>query len=158
MVGATSFDYNGLEISDKARCPYAICKPVNEVSYKCDGPLIYESNDDPAPNYYCETNGRDNLTQYEFSPANGTGFATGGGYITGWYKLYIKKFGNKNIFFFGNLKGDTYDTDIDSADSKKFKKLSQKAYLDEILRDEENKKRIAEWDKIFENISYNESE
>lgn len=152
-AGATNFYYNNLEISDQAKCPYAICKPVNEVNYKCDGPLIYKKNGDPAPNYYCETNGKDSLTQYEFSPANGNGFATGGEYDTKWYKLYIKKFGNKNIFFFGNLKGDTYYLD----DSKKREKLSQKTYLDEILRDEENRKRIAEWNKIVENVSYKES-
>ena len=156
-----NFYYDNLEISNTFRRPYAFPGEINmnKVSYKCDGPLLIGGK---IPNYYCKTNNEDLLSQFEFSAANGNGFATGGGYSEFWYKLYIKKINGINYTFSSRLIGDTIDSDDKYSNVKKYdedyQRLSNKKYLDEILTDEENKKKIEEWDEFVEKITFTEKD
>lgn len=159
-----NFYYDTLEISNTFQGPYAIYEKTNmdKISYKCDGSLLVTSKGEQFPNYYCETNSKDFLSQYEFSAANGNGFATGGGYSEFWYKLYIKKINGINYTFSSRLIGDTTDSDDKHSNIKKYnedyQRLSNKKYLDEILTDEENKKKIEEWDEFIENVKFIEKD
>lgn len=148
-----NFYYNRLEITTEVKGPYQIYKPVTKVNYQCDGPLIYYSNGEPVNYQYCETNGKDFLTQYEFSAADGIGFATGGGHSDRWYKLYIKKVNEQNLFFIGELKGDFADTDFSNYE-KEFNRLSTQEYLDEIIEDKENQEKIKQWDYFIEKTNF----
>lgn len=151
-TGNTGFFYNNLEISSRFACPYAVCSDNSKVTYGCDGPLVSVKDGLAAKWEYCQTDKKDYLSQFEFSPANGTGFATGGPVSYSWYKLYIRKFGNTNLFLFGNL-GESFDYP-DETDKTKINTLSSKEYLDEFLQKEENKKLIKEWDDFVQNIKF----
>jgi hypothetical protein len=86
----SNFAYQGLEISTKIYGPYAVYKTVetakdnNKITYKCDGSLtktgetygVYTTNE---PYFDCQTNGKDVLTQYEFTAAEGHPVLTTGG-------------------------------------------------------------------------------
>ncbi|MDD3006019.1 MAG: hypothetical protein PHX30_00330 [Candidatus Pacebacteria bacterium] len=149
--GATSFYYNDLEISTYIACPYKICHSKDTISYKCSGPLV-QSNENLEEKWeYCETNRSNYLSQYEFSAANGNGFATGGEISYGWYKLYMKKFNSINLFLFGNL-GEPLNRD--ETDQAKINHLSGKGYLDELLQEKKNQEKIAQWDAFAKSVQF----
>lgn len=149
-----SFSYDTLEISDSFGRPYGeYLQDQDKINFKCDGPLEYNEDGTPAAKWaYCQTNNKDYLSQYEFSEFSGQPFSTGGGYSLRWYKLYIKKFGDTNLFFFGDLDGEYLDND--ETDNAKIKHLSSKEYLDELLQREENKELIKQWDNFVQNVQY----
>jgi hypothetical protein len=151
--GSTNFYYDGLSINDRASGPMVIYKDFNPISYSCDGPLAYKSEDDsPMPNYYCKTNNTDYLEQFEFSAMDASLSSGGGGYDIRWHKLYLKKHEDQTFFFFGNLKGESYDPYGYSSNDENYQRISQKSYLDEILKGPENIERIERWDELLENL------
>jgi hypothetical protein len=150
----TGFYYNNLEVSTGFACPYGICTHPEKINFKCDGPLVSRKGEGPEIKWdYCQTNNNDYLAQYEFGPDNGNGFSTGGEIGYGWHKLYIKKFGNSNLFFFGYL-GEPYFSNEQKSDWDKIKELSDKKYLDGLLQQEDNKKLIKGWDDFVQNIKF----
>lgn len=158
------FMYDGLLILDRVAGPYNIYKPLGSVNYKCDGPLLHYNQGDSMkigrkdiPYFYCETDGKSNLSQYEFS-ATRTGFATGDIPTERWYKLYIKRINDQNVFFIGDLDDDEYiyntDTYVNSGNegNDKYKEVSSRSHLDKILQMENNKKKVEAWDNFVQNI------
>ena len=155
------------EVTNQLNGPYAVYTndvKASTMNFKCDGPSVnYTNGKDPfdlnrveVPWFYCETNGEDWLTQYEFSGAEGLVIMTGGGYGERWYKLYLKKVKGENLIFIGTLSGDDIDTE-DSYEGgaealKKMRAVSSKAYLDELLKKEDNIKKIAEWDAFVKSF------
>lgn len=141
---------NSVSISDFVTAPYQSDDLVALVRYRCDGSLVKGGGGKDVPNYYCETNGKDFLSQYEFSTAGTSSFATGDAPWIGWYKLYIKKAGSKNIFIFMELGPENglgeYGTDEISIHSKK-------SFLDTLLAKPDIAKRIVQADTFVKNLS-----
>lgn len=100
------FSLYGLTYYPQYRGPYAVYKPIDptKISYVCNGSLVLNSNGTPRPFQYCETNGKDSLSQYEYSGA-GDGFSTGAGYGEIWQKVYIKRLNGVNFIFSTSLPG-----------------------------------------------------
>ncbi len=146
----SGFFYDGLEVSDTVACRYGICDFYDEVSYACDGPII-KREDVITPQWAgCESNGKDYLAQYEFDAGNGNGFTAGGEVDYGWYRFYVRRFGDADIFFFGNL-GESWQKGNPDPDMERIK---TKAYLEEILEAEANKQMIARWDEFVKNLDF----
>jgi len=148
--------YNGLEISPRIYSPYGIYKAVetpednSKITFSCDGSLVKKANTEDVPNFYCETNSKDYLTQYEFQGASAYKItATGGEYYEGWGKVYIKKTPELNYFFFGKIPAD-YSESLasDLATPEEFKRLTQKSYLNEVLTKFSESPLLESWDKI----------
>jgi hypothetical protein len=165
LEGVNFFYYDELLISDYINGPYSMYKTSSEIIYNCDGPSLHYKNNDPMdidrkdiPYYYCQTNKTDFLSQYEFSAAE-TGFATGDMPVERWYKLYIKKINNKNIFFIGELEDNAYlynlhsYMDNDGMGNEKYKEVSSQNHLDNLLDNALNKDKIAKWDNFVENVN-----
>ncbi len=157
--GPENFYYNGLEVSTTFKGPYAVYTNLDQITYFCDEAMLRYNDLDfmglgrKKINFqYCETNEKDMLTQFEFSAADGIGFATGGEAVEKWYKLYIRKISGRDFIFIGKLKGEYVNTH--SENNEEFKErisyISSKKYLDEVLEDEENKERIKEWDRFVD--------
>lgn len=137
-----------LEIATKFEGPYSY--GVSQSKFQCDGPFVKDS-----AYFYCETNKKDFLSQYEF---NGTGAfigSTGGDFLKDWRKIYVRQVGDKQIFFLLHLKGEFLSTD-EAKDKKNAVglQIASKEYLDSILKDPENKKRITEADKFIQSIQF----
>lgn len=100
------FSLYGLTYYPQYRGPYAVYKPIDptKISYVCNGSLVFNSNGTPRPFQYCETNGKDSLSQYEYSGA-GDGFSTGAGYGEIWQKVYVKRLNGVNFIFSTSLPG-----------------------------------------------------
>ncbi len=100
------FSLYGLTYYPQYRGPYAVYKPIDptKISYVCNGPLVFNGNGTPRPFQYCETNGKDSLSQYEYSGA-GDGFSTGAGYGEIWQKVYVKRLNGVNFIFSTSLPG-----------------------------------------------------
>jgi hypothetical protein len=165
------FSYYGLEISPHLYPPYAVYQTIEtpeqnqEITYKCDGSLvklpksesgadfgIYTKN---APNYYCETNGQDYLTQYEFQGASGYPIlTTGGEYGEQWSKIYIKKQPGLNYFFLASISFDPQMADVWFAgdSQEKYQQLIAKSYLDELLKNPQVTQSQALWDTIVKSF------
>lgn len=141
--GASGFYYDGLEISTYAVCPYEVCHRSEKISYRCDGPLILSNEGWDTKWEYCEKHDPNYISQYEFSAANGNGFTSGGEISYRWYKLYMKRFSNVNLFFFGNL-GESLERN--ETDQTKVSELSSEKYLDLLLQDKKGLGKIATWD------------
>ena len=148
--------YNGLEISPRIYSPYGIYQAVetpednSKITFNCDGSLVQKGSTGDVPNFYCETNNKDYLTQYEFQGASGYMITTTGGeYYEGWVKVYIKGTGGLNYFFLGKIPAD-YSESLasDLATPEEFKRLTQKSYLDEVLTKFSESPLLESWDKI----------
>jgi len=116
--------------------------------------IIYECTDSLLPlkpYFYCNTNGNNYLTQYEFGE-NYRQFSTGGGFSLKWKKIYIKNISGKNIIFEGFLEGDTYNL-TESPTQAEVQKIKSKEYLDKINQNASNKKNEKEWDTLIESFS-----
>lgn len=146
-----AFSYDGLEVSDKIVRPYGeYLKP--KISFECDGPLAYNLDGTPAAKWeYCETDHQSYLSQYEFSEASGQSVTTGGESSEGWYKVYIKKFNNSYVFFFGDLGERLWN---DEKDRTKIDYLSSKEYLDSLLQDDRNRERVESWDEFVRMVDF----
>ena len=156
------FTYDGLEISPKLYGPYGIYTAVEtpeqnqKISFKCDGSLVQPSDKKPIPTFYCSTNGKDYLTQYEFQTASVFPMiTTGGEYSVAWKKVFIKKSSGFNYFFLGNLGRNEpgYDDYWIAGDSaEKYAAKSSKKALDNLVKYPPNSTKIAEWQKIADSF------
>jgi hypothetical protein len=123
-----------------------------EMTYDCSGPLK-----PPSPYFYCETNGKNYLEQYEFGP--GMGFGTGGGDTLFWHKMYLKNIDGRDIVFAGALTGDTFFTDLPEDDpfmpamQKEKERLQSRKYLDEIIQNTANKEKERIWNGVVHSFS-----
>jgi len=154
------FSYNDLDVTTSISSPYAIYKPVESVNYKCDGSLVKhnylnETGPENVPYEYCMTNNIDFLSQYEFNAAQAVVITTGGEITYTWKKIYIRKFNDKNIFFIGNLKGGDADSIELDENKAKYNEITSKNYLDKLLKDPYNAKKIKQWDDFVKNIKLN---
>jgi hypothetical protein len=113
------------------------------ILYECSSPLLPS-----RPYFYCNTNEKDYLTQYEFGK-DYRQFSTGGGFPLEWKKIHIKNINNKNIIFEGVLDGDTSD----STDQKDIQKIKSKNYLDEIKQSSINKENEKMWESLVQSFS-----
>jgi len=148
-----NFYYDGLEVSNIFKGPYAIYRDIDmdKITYKCGGSLLVTSAGKQLPNFNCKTNGKDSLSQYEYSAASGNGFATGAPYSLRWYKLYAKNIDGTNFIILGSLTGGSLGSD--SSDfSQEYGTFSTQKYLDGILKDEINKQMIKKLDGFVENL------
>jgi|GEM_PF-1453301 hypothetical protein len=146
----SGFFYDGLEVSDTVACRYAICEFYDTVSYACDGPIIKKESLITPQWAGCESNGKDYLAQYEFDAGNGNGFTTGGEVDYSWYRFYMRRFGDKDLFFFGNMGESWWEGNPDP----NAEHIKTKAYLDELLTDETNKQTIARWDEFVNSLDF----
>lgn len=114
---ADGFSLYGITFYPQYRGPYAVYRPIdsNKISYVCDGPLVFNSDGSPRPFQYCETNGKDYLTQYEHSGA-ATGFSTGADYTEFWQKIYIRRINGENLIFSGYVPGQVVLTNDPTQD------------------------------------------
>lgn len=160
--GDNIFYYNGLQVSDDFYCAYRNTYETvdkDEITFACDGPLAdYKNGDftalgrDEVNWQYCETDGKEFLTQFELTAASGYQFGTGGGFIESWKKLYIKEVHSGSYIFTGNLGGDFIDSDPSFYDKEKYKYISSKEYLDVLLAKGENENKIKEWDQFVDSF------
>ncbi len=128
-----------------------------KVTYTCDGPLL------KGKWAKCETNGKDYLTQYEFGGVCGLFYrGTGAGMSQGWNKIYIKKIEGKDFYFFTCVDEDknmvSREDQFTEGDSyeKKATRLSQIAFLENILKDPENQKNIKTADDFVQSFQLSE--
>ncbi|MFA5829993.1 MAG: hypothetical protein WC843_05915 [Candidatus Gracilibacteria bacterium] len=152
------FSYQGLEVSPRMYPPYGVNQTIEtpaenaKITYKCDGSLAKKAGAN-YPNFYCETNGKDALTQYEFSAADGYPIlTTGADYGESWDKIYIKKVNGLNYIFRGGVSFD--DKGIWSSDQseEKYNMLTAKTYLDDLLKAPEFTKSMALWKPIVDSF------
>jgi len=118
-----------------------------KIIYQCTSPLLPDS-----PYFYCNTNGKDYLEQYEFGE-DYRQFSTGGGYDLKWKKIYIRDIGGKNFVFEGVLDGDSYD--VSAGPSPELDRIKSKKYLDEIIKTAANKDNEKMWKGIVDSFSLN---
>lgn len=150
----SGFFYDGLEISDTIACRYGICKFYEKLNYECNGPII-KSEDIVTPQWDgCQSNNKDYLTQYEFDAGNGNGFATGAEVDFSWYKFYMRKLGDTDLYFFGNLGEPWWEGNI----NPNAEHIKTKTYLNEILQDETNKQTVARWDAFVSDLCYEDTD
>ncbi len=165
------FSYNDLEISPKLYSPYRINQTIEtpaenaKITYKCDGSLAKQMLErtkkytENFPNFYCETNGKDYLTQYEFGAADGYPVLTTGAEVgESWEKIYIKKVAGLNYIFRGSVwrvGGNADDSNIwwsiDEPEDK-YKRVTSKSNLDELIKDPEFTKSLALWQPIVDSF------
>lgn len=143
-----------LSLSDFVTAAYRPYKPVDAVSYHCNGSLVKTfSEGADVPNFYCETNGVDFLSQYEFSTAGIGDFATGDAPNVDWNKIYIKKAGEKNVFVFLNLGSEEDGASIYGNETEKVAEASKKAYLDMLLAKSSIAERIKMADEFVKHLT-----
>lgn len=151
ILGAT---YNGITISTTYGGPYSIYKPVEQkdIRLACDGALVtHESkkDNDDIPYAYCTTNGKDSLEQFEYNGGDAFAYTTGGEVYVRWKKIYLKKLGDTIYIFSGELEQQPVEL-LDT--SARQKNAMTTAYLDDLLKQSENKRRLAEWDTIVQSF------
>lgn len=117
-----------------------------KIIYECASSLLPSK-----PYFYCDTNGKNHLTQYEFGESYRQ-FSTGGGFPLKWKKIYIKNIDEKNIVFEGVLGGDTYDP-TESPTQTEIQRIESKEYLDKINQSTSKKENEKEWDILVESFS-----
>jgi hypothetical protein len=156
-----------LEISPKLYPPYGIYQIIetpqdnNKISFKCDGSLVKKPKSESGadwknftknvPNYYCETNGKDFLSQFEFQTASVYPvLTTGGDYGEGWVRVYIKKAPDLNYFLLGSVTaaGGANDYWITGDSSEKYAQLTKKDYLDGLLKNPKVLQSVTLWQNI----------
>ncbi|MEI7741758.1 MAG: hypothetical protein WCJ29_04595 [bacterium] len=154
MINSVTIKGLNLTVSDFVAAPYQLYEPVDAISYQCDGSLVkLASSGAGVPNFYCETNGKDSLSQYEFSSAGIGDFATGDTPSINWQKVYIKKAGDKNVFIFVNLGSVESDASVIGNETAKVAAASKKAYLDAILAKPDVVQRLKLADEFVKNLT-----
>jgi len=118
----------------------------NNILYECTSSLLPSS-----PYFYCETNGEDYLTQYEFGK-DYRQFSTGGGFALKWKKIYIRDIDGKDIVFEGILEGESYDY-TDAPSQSEIQRIESKKYLDEIRKNALNKEKEKIWNDLVKSFS-----
>ena len=152
----SQFTYDDLHVTTRICGPYMIYRQVKNPTYACDGSFMTDNEGNQEPHYYCDTNGKDYISQYEFNGVtsycseDGTGFATGGEVTKTWNKMYMKKINGKNIYIFGMLKQDFID--LYEAKEGVYQNTISKKYLDTLLSDNENKETVKKWDTIVQSL------
>jgi len=144
------FSYDNLRISNGLYRANSGRGPI-EIVYNCNGPLVDIEN---IKVEYCETNGMDYLTQYEFSDLSSSGFGTGGGTSWMWYKLYIKKINGVDFVLQGIIGDDRVDGPrfYTQEQKEKYDKLSSKNYLDDLLKEKKVNENIEKWDNFVNKL------
>ncbi|MCK4795938.1 MAG: hypothetical protein KAT05_01080 [Spirochaetes bacterium] len=144
------FSYDNLGISSGLYRPNSGRSPI-EIVYSCSGPLVDIEN---IRVEYCETNGVNYLTQYEFSDLSSSGFGTGGGTSWMWYKLYIKKINGVDFVLQGIIGDDWIDGPnfYTQKQNEKYNILSKKKYLDDLLRKKKVNENIENWDNFVDKL------
>lgn len=117
-----------------------------KIIYKCSSSLLPSK-----PYYYCDTNGKNSLIQYEFGE-DYRQFSTGGGFPLKWKKIYIKNIDGKDVIFEGILEGDTYDS-TESPTQKEVQRIESKEYLDKIRQSTINKENEKMWETLVRSFS-----
>lgn len=158
------FIFQGLEVSTKLYGSYAVYKTIetpednNKITYRCDGSLaktgdkVGEYTKD-EPYFDCQTNGRDFLTQYEFNGAAGAPIlTTGGDYGKKWNKIYIKRLDGLNYIFMGSLSLNYEDNWSSDYSMEKFRELSSRDALNELLKAPFNTKSLALWQMLIDSF------
>lgn len=152
------FSYQGLEVSPRMYPPYGVNQTIEtpaenaKITYKCDGSLAKKAGAN-YPNFYCETNGKDSLTQYEFSGADGYPIlTTGADYGESWDKIYIKKVNGLNYIFRGSVAGGSVVGWSSDESEEKYKTITAKTYLDDLLKAPEFTKSLALWKPIVDSF------
>jgi len=153
----SNFYYQGLEVSTKLYGPYAVYKSVetpeenNKITYRCDGSLAKTGEPNgkytkSEPYLDCQTNQKDSLEQFEFSGAAGHPvLTTGGDYGKYWQKIYIRRLAGLNYIFSGSVSADYKDSWSSDSSMDKFKEMSGRAALDELLKNPRYTRTIALW-------------
>ena len=180
-AGIVGFAYNGLDLSTTFDGPFGYEEiKYNKISYKCDGSLVKTINPkEDVPNYFCVSNGRDSLSQFEFSGAGGYVVFTGAEAGQNWYKLYLRKINGTNYIFAGDIcdNDDNANRDEDFYlnetaynkmlnqekisicaaiygggydGDKAYKKIANITYLNHLLKSDYAQNYIKTWDKMVE--------
>lgn len=152
------FSWRGTKVSTQLQSPYGkgTEKIKKGVAYTCDGPFI-----DNSPYFYCETDGKTYLTQYEFNAATAFAVATGGDYGENWKKITVRKVGDKDIFFILQLEAGEDRMSDEPKDSKSDAGLvlASKAYLDSVIDSNipmlgSQKENIEEFDAFVQSVEF----
>ncbi len=145
------FNWNDLQITTQLNAPYGkgTEKIKKTVNYRCGTPFI-----EGSPYFYCETNGKDFLTQYEFNAATSFAVVTGGDYIENWKKITVRKVGNHDVFFIVPM-GSGESRSSDEAKNKKGSEgieLASQKYLDLIISREKESSEFDSYDTFVNNM------
>lgn len=145
------FKYKYIEVTTQLQTPYGqgLSTLKKGVSYNCNGPFIVDREF-----FYCETNKKDFLSQYEKNGAESFVVTTGGDYdpeVDGyWKKMYVRKIGNTDVFFIVNLI-DPGTMKANQEDNVEVNRNS-KEYLDSLLTLAENKSMIKDVDAFVKSM------
>jgi hypothetical protein len=152
------FSWRGTRVSTQLQSPYGkgTEKIKKGVAYTCDGPFI-----DNSPYFYCETDGKTYLTQYEFNAATAFAVATGANYGENWKKITVRKVGDKDVFFILQLEAGEDRMSDEPKDSKSDAglELASKAYLDSVIDSNipmlgSQKENIEEFDAFVQSMEF----
>jgi hypothetical protein len=153
----SNFYYQGLEVSTKLYGPYSVYKSVetpeenNKITFRCDGSLAKTAETSgkytkSEPYFDCQTNQKDFLEQFEFSGAAGHQvLTTGGDYGKYWQKIFIKRLAGLNYIFSSSVSSDYKDSWSSDSSIDKFKEMSSRQALDELLKNPKYTRTIALW-------------
>ena len=130
-----------------------------QIFYECNSPLV-----EGQPYFYCKTNGKDYLEQYEFGE-DYRQFSKEEDANLHWKKIIIKKIdgednngrdiGGRDIIFEGVL-GDSYDQS-DFPTQEHFERVKSKEFLDKIIQKSANVEKEANWDRLVNSFKYKQS-